>query len=171
MPAAAKERRIPRRSTTIPPLFRSFVCATCSQKSFVCNVIAFFSLCPRAHVARRSCQRSRRGAPNIPRRARFGRRRLVAAEPGGDFALGQRLRPPPMRIASICIRALRGRYTDSLTTSMIEADAEAKPWPRISATWSWPRHVARSRPCAMLVTSILVSPKFLRMSHTGTCRR
>ena len=33
----------------------------------------------------------------------------------------------PTCIAAICTRALRGRYTDSRTTSMIERAAEAKP--------------------------------------------
>src|ERR1700722_19282976 len=51
---------------------------------------------------------------------------------------------------------------------MIERAAEAKPWPRISATLPLPMHFAKSRPCAMFRTSKSVSPNFLRMSHTGT---
>ena len=105
--------------------------------------------------------RSRPCCPVLPGAPRLRRIGTVAAVAGLDLARLRALISPPSWIALIRTRALRGRYTDSRTTS-IRRRRPRRSRGRASARHCFAEHFARSRPCSMLATSRLVSRRISR---------
>src|ERR1700686_841939 len=118
---------------------------------------------PAEHVAA-----ARLGGPIFPGPPGFRRIGAVTAVAGVDLALGEILDLAaqllgPHQGAGVVRQIDRHAYhLDG------ERPAEAKPWPRIRATLFLPRHLPRSRACAMLGTSTLGGPTLSAISQTGT---